>query len=94
MSNDDTHSYADARAAARGGGRLIVGVSGATGVIYGIELLRVLRKLGIESHLVVTSAGEQARAYETTLSAKELREMADVAYSVRRSPAAHSRQWA
>jgi flavin prenyltransferase len=62
---------------------LIVGISGATGIAYSVELLRALKALGVESHLVVTTAGEQTRAYETTLSSRELRDMADVAYSVR-----------
>jgi flavin prenyltransferase len=61
--------------------RLIVGISGATGIVYGVELLRTLRRLGIESHLVVTTAGEQTRAYETALTKSELRAMADVVYS-------------
>jgi 4-hydroxy-3-polyprenylbenzoate decarboxylase len=61
--------------------RLIAGISGATGIAYGIELLRILRELGIKSHLIVTAAGERTRAYETSLSARELRALADVAYS-------------
>jgi 4-hydroxy-3-polyprenylbenzoate decarboxylase len=63
--------------------RMIVGISGATGVVYSIELLRVLKLLGIETHLVVSAAGEQTRAHETSLSAKELRSMADVTYSIK-----------
>jgi 4-hydroxy-3-polyprenylbenzoate decarboxylase len=43
--------------------RLIAGISGATGIAYGIELLRILRELGIKSHLIVTAAGERTRAY-------------------------------
>jgi 4-hydroxy-3-polyprenylbenzoate decarboxylase len=61
--------------------RLIVGISGATGIVYGVELLRTLRRLGIESHLVISTAGEQTRAYETPLTKSELRAMADVVYS-------------
>jgi 4-hydroxy-3-polyprenylbenzoate decarboxylase len=60
--------------------RLVVGISGATGIAYGIELLRILRELRIESHLVITAAGERTRAYETALSAQELRALADVVY--------------
>ncbi|MEP7244986.1 MAG: UbiX family flavin prenyltransferase [Gammaproteobacteria bacterium] len=62
---------------------MIVGISGATGIAYSVELLRVLKLLGIETHLVVSTAGEQTRAHETSLSAKELRSMADVAYSIK-----------
>ena len=61
--------------------RMIVGITGATGIIYGVRLLGVLRALGIETHLVVTKAGELTRAHETDLSADELRGMADFAYS-------------
>ncbi|VTT99997.1 3-octaprenyl-4-hydroxybenzoate carboxy-lyase : 3-octaprenyl-4-hydroxybenzoate carboxy-lyase OS=Starkeya novella (strain ATCC 8093 / DSM 506 / CCM 1077 / IAM 12100 / NBRC 12443 / NCIB 9113) GN=Snov_1277 PE=4 SV=1: Flavoprotein [Gemmataceae bacterium] len=60
--------------------RMIVGISGATGVIYGVRLLEALRRLDIETHLVVSKAGDQTRAYETDLSAAQLRALADVAY--------------
>ena len=62
--------------------RLIVGISGATGIAYGVELLRILRDLHIESHLVVTAAGERTRSYETSLSAHDLRALADEVYPV------------
>ncbi len=61
--------------------RLIVGISGATGIIYGIRLLEMLRSLGVETHLVISKAGDMTRAYETALSAKEIRALADVCYS-------------
>lgn len=61
--------------------RIIVGITGATGIVYGVRLLGVLKALGIETHLVVTKAGELTRAHETDLSADELRGMADFAYS-------------
>lgn len=60
--------------------RLIVGISGATGIVYGIRLLETLRQLDVESHLVVSKAGELSRAYETSLSAADLRKLADVVY--------------
>ncbi len=63
--------------------RMIVGISGATGIVYSVELLRVLKLLGIETHLVISAAGEQTRAHETSLSSKELRSMADMAYSIK-----------
>ncbi|MGA3093086.1 MAG: UbiX family flavin prenyltransferase [Terriglobales bacterium] len=63
--------------------RIIVGISGATGIAYGVELLRALKDLRIESHLVVTPAGEQTRAYETSLTNRELHAMADVSYPAR-----------
>lgn len=61
--------------------RLIVGISGSSGIIYGITLLQELKKLDIETHLIVSKAGQLTRAYETDLSAAELRELADVSYS-------------
>jgi 4-hydroxy-3-polyprenylbenzoate decarboxylase len=60
--------------------RLIVGISGATGIAYGVRLLELLRSLDVESHLVVSQAGDLTRAYETDLSAAALRGLADVCY--------------
>jgi 4-hydroxy-3-polyprenylbenzoate decarboxylase len=60
--------------------RLVVGISGATGIAYGIRVLELARKAGVETHLVVTSAGEQTRAYETQLSRRDLAALADVSY--------------
>jgi flavin prenyltransferase len=62
--------------------RLIVGITGATGTIYGIRILQLLRLAGVETHLVVSNAGEMARAYETKLSKEDLRALADVAYDI------------
>ncbi|MFT3804989.1 MAG: UbiX family flavin prenyltransferase [Burkholderiaceae bacterium] len=62
--------------------RLIVGITGATGVIYGIRALQVLRELGIESHLVVSRAGEMTRDYETDLSREQLHALADVVHPI------------
>ena len=56
--------------------RLIVGISGASGIIFGIRLLEVLQKLDIETHLIVSKAAEMTLAYETDFKLKELREMA------------------
>ena len=60
--------------------RLVVGISGATGIAYGMRVLELARKAGVETHLVVTSAGEQTRAFETQLSRRDLAAMADVSY--------------
>jgi flavin prenyltransferase len=60
--------------------RLIVGISGATGTVYGVRLLQVARALEIETHLVVTKAGERTLAYETDVTMQELRSMADHSY--------------
>lgn len=60
--------------------RLIVGISGASGTIYGIRLLEVLRNINIETHLVVSKAAQLTRACETDLSAADLRDLADYHY--------------
>ena len=57
--------------------RLIIGITGATGIIYGVRALQILRELGIETHLVVSRAGEMTRAYETKLTRGELYALAD-----------------
>jgi len=56
---------------------LIVGISGATGTLYGLRLLELLRLLDIESHLVITKAGERTLATETDRSLRDVRDMAD-----------------
>jgi 4-hydroxy-3-polyprenylbenzoate decarboxylase len=60
--------------------RLIVGISGATGTVYGVRLLQAARALDIETHLVVTKAGERTLAYETDVTIQEVRNMADYSY--------------
>src|ERR1700690_3753498 len=62
--------------------RLIVGISGATGIVYGIRLLEALREASIKSHLVLTKAAEITRSYETALSSRNLRDLADVSYPI------------
>lgn len=62
--------------------RLVVGISGASGVLYGVRLLEVLRPLPVESHLVMTKAAELTLAYETDLRPAQVRALADVAYAV------------
>jgi flavin prenyltransferase len=60
--------------------RIIIGISGATGIVYGVRLLEVARRLGLETHLVITKAGERTLVHETELTAQELREKADHFY--------------
>jgi 4-hydroxy-3-polyprenylbenzoate decarboxylase len=62
--------------------RLVVGITGATGIVYGARALDLLRKLGIETHLIVTQAAELTRAYETDLTKSDLEGRADHVYSV------------
>lgn len=62
--------------------RLVVGITGATGIVYAVRALEVLRALGVETHLVVSRAAELTRAYETDLSKEDLAALADHVYNV------------
>ncbi|MGH7039160.1 MAG: UbiX family flavin prenyltransferase, partial [Stellaceae bacterium] len=62
--------------------RLIVGISGASGVIYGARLLELLQPLAIETHLVISRAAEVTLALETDLKPAELRARADVVHAI------------
>ncbi len=61
-------------------GRLIVGISGASGTIYGVRLLEMLRHAEIETHLVMSKSAEMTLAYETDLKPKDVRALACVHY--------------
>lgn len=58
--------------------RIIVGISGASGIVYGVRMLEALKAAGVETHLVVSKAAEMTLAYEMDLKAKDLRDLADV----------------
>ena len=57
--------------------RLIVGISGASGVVYGVRLLQLLRNAGVETHLVMSKTAEITFAYETTLKIADVKALAD-----------------
>lgn len=63
--------------------RLIVGISGASGAIYGVRLLQVLRDVaGVETHLVMS--GRRVRpSLETDLSLRDVQALADVVHDAR-----------
>ena len=64
--------------------RLIVGISGASGAVIGIELLRVLRELGqIETHLIVTPSGAITAAQEMDFHRSDFEALVDVMHNVR-----------
>ena len=60
--------------------RLVVGISGASGVVYGARVLDALRELGVESHLVVTRAALLTLSQETDLGPDELTGKADLVH--------------
>ena len=62
--------------------RLIVGISGASGVAYGIRTLDALHDLGVESHLVVSRAAAMTLSQETDLSLAELNDKASVVHKI------------
>lgn len=62
--------------------RLVVGISGASGVIYGIRLLEALKRLGIETHLVLSKAAETTLAHETELKPAVVRALASQVHAV------------
>ena len=62
--------------------RLIVGVSGASGVVYGVRLLELLRPLAVETHLVMSRAAEVALVRETAWKPAAVRALADVVHAV------------
>jgi 4-hydroxy-3-polyprenylbenzoate decarboxylase len=62
--------------------RLVVGLSGASGVAYGIRLLEALSELRIESHLVMTKPARVTIAYETKLSPKQVEAKADHVHGI------------
>jgi flavin prenyltransferase len=62
--------------------RLIVGISGASGVMYGVRLLQLLRNAGVETHLVMSATAELTFAYETTLKIADVKAMAHTHYRI------------
>lgn len=62
--------------------RLVVGISGASGVIYGIRLLELLQSTAVETHLVMSKAAEMTISYETDFKTSEVKKLADFCYPV------------
>ena len=60
--------------------RLVVGISGASGVIYGIRVLETLGEMGVESHLIMSKAAEVTLAHESRMKLAEVRALATAWY--------------
>ena len=61
--------------------RIIIGISGASGAIYGVRMLEALKELPVETHLVISKAAEQTLAHETEWTVKAVKALADVTYA-------------
>lgn len=61
--------------------RIVVGITGASGVAYGIRALEVLRQANIETHLILSKAAELTMTYETDFKSGDVRSMASACYS-------------
>jgi flavin prenyltransferase len=62
--------------------RLVIGISGASGVVYGVRMLEILKDAGIETHLVMSKSAEMTLAYESDMKAKEVRALASVSHPI------------
>jgi flavin prenyltransferase len=58
--------------------RLTIGISGASGIVYGIRVLELLRETDVETHLVMSRSAEMTLAYETDLKLKDIRALARI----------------
>ncbi|MEM9122058.1 MAG: UbiX family flavin prenyltransferase [Pseudomonadota bacterium] len=61
--------------------RIVVGISGASGIHYGARVLEMARSAGVETHLVVSKAAEMTLKYETDLTTKDLTGLAHTRYA-------------
>ena len=62
--------------------RLIVGITGASGAVYGQRILQALKVAGVESHLVISRSAQITIAHELRISPSEISALADVSYRI------------
>ena len=62
--------------------RLVVGITGASGAIYGLKALKALRELKVETHLVISRSAQITVAHELEMNVSELAKLADVTYRI------------
>ncbi len=70
------------RAAMAKSKRLIIGISGASGTIYGLRALEILKKTDVETHLVMTKSAEVTMTYELGVKLAQVQALADVVHPV------------
>ena len=75
MSRQDENTYS--------GKRIVVGISGASGAIYGVRALQVLGDLGVETHLVLSDGARATIALESEYTVEEVKALASVVHSDR-----------
>jgi len=63
--------------------RIIIGIAGASGVIYGVRMLSLLKEQDFETHLIISEAGKKNIEIETSYKASEVAAMADYTYDNR-----------
>ncbi len=63
--------------------RIIVGISGASGIIYGVRALQLLRECEVETHLVMSRSAELTLHYELEMSSEEVRNLASEVHAIR-----------
>jgi 4-hydroxy-3-polyprenylbenzoate decarboxylase len=68
--------------------RIIVGISGASGILYGVRALELLREIGVESHLVMSKSAELTLHHELDMSLQAVQQLASVVYPVKHVGAA------
>jgi 4-hydroxy-3-polyprenylbenzoate decarboxylase len=63
--------------------RIIVGISGASGIVLGLRALQMLREAGVETHLVISKSAELTLHHELSMSLDDLKAQADVVHAVK-----------
>lgn len=62
--------------------RMVIGISGASGIAYGVKALQLLRDMDVETHLIVSKAGHITRTHETDFTRDQLEALADINYPI------------
>ena len=63
--------------------RIIVGISGASGIVYGVRALQMLRELDVETHLVMSKSAELTLHHELDLSTSDVKSLASEVHAIR-----------